>query len=249
MSLKRARRVLAYSSAMVGGRVSQEKVSVVPAGVDTAVFSADPEKGVKIRENLGWENEFVVGYVGTFQLWHGVDTLFSACERLNSSSMRVKILLVGPYYADAMQYAKKLEMMSDTRFVGPVPYVDVPGYINACDVLCAPYNPELSMARRKSGIGAPLKVLEYMACEKPVVSSSVPPIDEVLENGKAGILVPPGDSASLADALKELMESPARAASMGKEARKIVVEKYAWSSLARTLEQVLYETKTSELRN
>lgn len=249
MSLRRARKVLAYSAAMVKGRVPREKVKIVPAGVDSVMFSPDPKTGSRIRRDLGWENVFVVGYVGTFQLWHGVNTLLSACKRLICSSMRVRVLLVGPYYSDAKKYAKELEITDAVHFVGPVPYEQVPGYVNACDVLCAPYDPELSTVRRKGGIGAPLKLLEYMSCEKAVVSSRVPPIDEVIEDGRTGLLVRPGDPVLLAEALKELIGNPARAASMGTEARKNAVDRYSWSSLAQKLEQVLDETRTRQPRN
>jgi glycosyltransferase involved in cell wall biosynthesis len=239
MSLKRASKVMAYSTLMVAGRVPRERLEVVPGGVNTEMFSPDRSAGERIRERHGLGGKFVVGYVGTFQVWHGVDVLLSAVKRLGSSGLDIKVLLVGPYYAEAMKFAEELGIGGDSTFVGPVPYESVPEYINACDVLCAPYDPRLSKVRSERGIGAPLKVLEYMACEKAVVSTNVGPIADVLENGRTGFLVPPGDVDALADAIRELFENPDLSGRMGKEARKVVIYKYSWTSLALTLEKIL----------
>ena len=238
MSLKRASKVLAYSARMAGGRVSRDKLELVPAGVDTERFTPDPDGRARVRSERNLGDEFVVGYVGTFQLWHGVQDIMTACSRLGSDQ-RVRALLVGPYFTDAMKLAKELGMENQTVFTGPVPYEEVPAYINACDVLCAPYDPGLSSMRSERGIGAPLKVLEYMSCGKPVVTTSVPPITEVVDEGRTGLLVPPGDPDSLAEALRGLRNDPSRAGMIGVEARKEVVARYSWSSLARTLEEAL----------
>jgi len=241
MSLRRASKVLAYSAFMAGGRVPPEKLEIVPAGVNTDLFVPDARARSRIREKLGLVDDLVVGYVGTFQRWHGVNELLQACANRGPSAKKVKVLLVGPYFADAQRFAGELGVGSDAVFAGPVPYEAVPDFINACDVLCAPYDPSHSTMRNERGIGAPLKVLEYMACGKPVVSTSVPPITHVVENGKTGLLVPSGDVASLASAIDELVESPVLRESLGRNAREEVVSRYSWSALAGTLEHVLLE--------
>jgi len=244
LSLKRASKVLAYSTIMARGRVPPEKLEIVPAGVDTDRFRRDTEAGLKVRGKFGLEDERVVGYVGTFQRWHGVNELLEACKGLGPSPRRVKLMLVGPYFNEAMRFAEEIGMKDDTVFTGAVPYESVPDYINACDVLCAPYDPSLSKLRTTHGIGAPLKVLEYMACEKAVVSTEVPPITEVVRSGSTGLLVPPGDTKSLAKAIGSLFENPALAERMGSDARQEVCERYSWNGLARTIERALKEVRT-----
>ncbi|MDA4119288.1 MAG: glycosyltransferase family 4 protein [Thaumarchaeota archaeon] len=239
MSLRRASKVLAYSRFMAGGRVPREKLEIVPAGVNTSLFAPDLKARGRVREEFGLGDSFVVGYVGTFQRWHGVNELLQACARLVASGRNVKVLLVGPYFAEAQRFARELGLGEDALFTGPVPYEAVPEYINACDVLCAPYDPGASKLRQSGGIGAPLKVLEYMACGKPVVATSVPPITEVVEEGKTGLLVPPGDPGHLSSALDQLIMDPSLRESMGKEGRKVVVQRYSWGSLAEAFERVL----------
>lgn len=242
MSLKRASKVLAYSTAMAGGRVPRGKLELVPAGVDTDTFAPDQAAGEKVRTDRNLDDAFVVGYVGTFQRWHGVQELLAACARLGSTQRKVKLLMVGPYFADAKKYSEEVGLGEDATFTGPVPHEKVPAYINACDVLCAPYDPRLSPLRAKGGIGVPLKVLEYMSCEKAVVTTSVPPITDVVEGGRTGVLVPPGDPDAMAEALRSLIQDPSRMEQIGREARKEVVDRYSWVSLAATLERVLYST-------
>jgi glycosyltransferase involved in cell wall biosynthesis len=249
MSLRRATKVLAYSNIMVGGRVPRAKLEVVPAGVDTRMFSPDAESGARVREKYGLDDSFVVGYIGTFQLWHGVNVLLSAVKKLDTSDRRVRALMVGPYFAEAMRFAEGLGMAGAPVFPGPVPYDSVPEYVNACDVLCAPYDPSLSKLRSERGIGAPLKVLEYMACEKPVVSTNVPPISDVVEDGRTGLLVPPGDAEALANAIRGLMEDSQQAERIGREARKAVNDRYSWGDLARTIEKVLVAARANYLGN
>jgi glycosyltransferase involved in cell wall biosynthesis len=249
MSLRRATKVLAYSDVMVAGRVPKGKLEIVPAGVNTEMFSPDAAAGAGIREKHGIGDEFVVGYIGTFQLWHGVNTLLSAVKKLGSGDRKIRALMVGPYFAESMRYAEALGMATDAVFTGPVPYDLVPAYVNACDVLCAPYDPSLSKIRSERGIGAPLKVLEYMACEKPVVSTDVPPISDVVENGRTGVLVPPGDIDALANGIRGIMNDSVRANHMGREARKAVIDRYSWGDLARTLEKVLDAARANYLEN
>ena len=239
MSLRRASRVLAYSRFMAGGRVPVEKLEIVPAGVNTELFTPDRGASGRVREKFRLGDALLVGYVGTFQRWHGVNELLQACASVGASARKVKVILVGPYFADAQRFAGEIGMAANAIFTGPVSYEAVPEYVNACDILCAPYDPSLSSMRSERGIGAPLKVLEYMACEKPIVSTSVPPIDQVVENGKTGLLVPPGDIASLARAINELAEAPALRDSLGRNAREAVVSRYSWDALAGTFEHAL----------
>jgi glycosyltransferase involved in cell wall biosynthesis len=248
VSLKRANKVLAYSTIMAGGRVPRDKLEIVSAGVDTAAFQPDPTSGDRVRRRLGLNGEFLVGYVGTFQLWHGVNALLSAAKMLSNESRKVRVLLVGPYYADAQRFAEGLGTARDAVFVGPVPYDSVPQYVNACDVLCAPYDPSLSELRNRGGIGAPLKVLEYMACEKPVITTAVPPITDVVKDGHNGLLVPPGDVNSLAEAIRRIVRDPEGARAMANEGRQTVITSYSWASLARTLEGVLDGAKDNYQR-
>jgi len=76
------------------------------------------------------------------------------------------------------------------------------------------------------------------------VTTNVGPITDIVENGRTGLLVPPGDVGALAEALRELIGNPPWAESMGSAARKEVVARYSWNSLAETFERVLNDVRT-----
>ena len=96
-----------------------------------------------------------VGYVGSFLNWHGVDDLLDAAEMIKVERGGVEFLMVGPHTDDIIASVEERGLSDVVRFVGPVPYERVPSYVNACDMLVAPYN-ILGSSRRNKGIGSPL---------------------------------------------------------------------------------------------
>ena len=244
LSLKRASTIMTYSRKMVPGRGVADRLEVVSTAVDTDLFSPDPGRGAETRRRYLPPEGPVVGYVGTFPKWHGVEVLLAACKDQLQKGRRLKVLLVGPYFEAARAEANRLGIGDDVVFTGPVPYRRVPDYINACDVLCAPYFPEASQYRTKVGLGAPLKVMEYMACMKAVISSRSPPIPEILEDHKEGLLVEPGDVGELSSALATLLGDRERADAYALAARQRALREFSWGELAKHISKILAKTKT-----
>ncbi len=235
LSARLSSSILYYTNSMLHDWVDRRKCVKVTAGVNLGLFRPDPDARKLIRSKLHLGDDPVVGYVGSFQEWHGVDAALHAASLLKERGTRVALLLVGPSFESYLSIAKELGISEQCTFVGPVDYREVPAYINACDILVAPYAPSKDPLRREFGIGSPIKVLEYMACEKPVVSTSVPPIDSMLGGSEAIVLVEPGDPVSLADALEGLILDPVKAARMAKNGNRLVAERYSWTSFTRVL--------------
>jgi glycosyltransferase involved in cell wall biosynthesis len=235
LSARLSSSILYYTESMLHDWVDRRKCVKVTAGVNLELFRPDPDARQLIRSKLCLGGDPVIGYAGSFQEWHGVEAALRAVSLLKERSAKVNLLLVGPSFEPYVSIAKELGISEQCTFVGPVGYKDVPAYINACDILVAPYDPSKDPLRREFGIGSPIKVLEYMACEKPVVSTSVPPIDSMLGGSEAVVLVKPGDPASLADALEGLILDPGKAARMAKDGSRLVAERYSWMSFTRVL--------------
>ncbi|MGD0396179.1 MAG: glycosyltransferase family 4 protein [Nitrososphaerales archaeon] len=238
-SMAIAKKILAYTSTMIG-EADNARVVLVDAGVDSDRFSPSSTLGQKVRRQLGIEEgDLVVGYVGTFQTWHGLESLLDAFERLAPEFPNLRALLVGPYFGPIRERARSMGLLGRCVFTGPVAYDDVVDYVNACQIMVAPYDPRRSRIRSERGIGSPLKVLEYMACGKPVVTSDLEPTNRIPGLGNAALLVPPGDSGAIADALRTLLLDKGLADRMGLAGRTLVEQGYSWRKFASGLHGIL----------
>ncbi len=242
LSVGRAGKILVYTNLMIRDFVPPKKLVFVTAAVDVENFRPNLLERKGLREKLGLQDSVVVGYVGTFAKWHGIEELIDASEKVLKKFSSVRFLMVGPYYEYARRLVQLRGISNTYLFTGAVPYADVPKYINAADILVAPYNPAKSELRRRWGVGSPLKVFEYMACEKPTITTSIEPITEIIQDGETGILVPPGNSRALAEAIIHLIEKPDLMERNGKAARESVEKYYSWGVFAMNLENILKET-------
>lgn len=148
------------------------KVIVVENGVDPALFR--PMNKQHCRMSLGLRQDAVyVGYVGSFDFYHDVETMLHAYQAIASSlEYDVYFLLVGDgeRKGEMQALSKTLGIEHRVQFVGAVQHADVPRYINACDVMLA-LQPKARL--QEMGEAGALKTREYLACEVPVVQSHV----------------------------------------------------------------------------
>jgi glycosyltransferase involved in cell wall biosynthesis len=200
-----------------------DAVHVIANGVDTD----------RIRPaEAGGRRPFTVGFVGNLRPWHGVETLIDAVAQLRTRVPDARILLVGDGKART-----ELEAAAETAGVpltctGALRPADVPAQLHRMDVACAPYP-----AGDAAAYFSPLKVLEYLAAGVAVVASDTGQLPELLDHGRCGVLVAPGDAAALAAGLGVLAADPSRRAELGRAGRAKVVEHHRWRDVAaRTLQ-------------
>ena len=241
LQLKASRRVIVYSHSFLEGVVEKSKVAQVTAAVDTDLFHPDPQAGARVRSAYSFGSDPVVGYVGTFQEWHGMDELIGAARAVVRAKPEAKFLMVGPYYKATMKKCADAGLGPSFVFTGPVPYEQVPGFMNACDVLVAPYNPSKIQSTeqvRSRGLGSPLKVFEYMAVGKPTITTNVKPISDPIEDGATGVLVDQGDSAALGAKILRLLDDREAAEAMGRAGRASVMSSYSWNLVTDELMRI-----------
>ncbi len=235
LSVRMSRKILYYTETMLRGWVPVSKCVKVPAGVDTESFKPDGIYRTEVRDRLGIHPEdFVFGYIGTFQKWHGLETLLHATKALHESVPRMKVLLVGPDYFHYGSLSKAMGLSEVCIFPGPVPHEDVPRYINACDVMVALYDPTKEPLRKKYGIGFPIKILEYIACGKPVISTRIDLIINLAKGAEGVVMTEPGDIEQLTSVMKEML--------LHKEDRRANVDvalNYSWDELGKTVSECL----------
>ena len=239
VSLKTARKIIAYSHNILPKKYI-DKTELVTAAANIEMFTPEID-GTKIRKKYGLENFSIVGYAGCFAEWHGVLDLVKASKKVISKTDQVRFLMIGPNSSvRVLPMVRKMNLEDYFIFTDLVPYNEVPSYLNACDILAAPYNPSAYAETRKFGFFySPIKLFEYMACGRPIVTSSCGSIPSIIRDKATGCLFEPGNTEDLANAILFLLENRKLSKKIGNNARKDVETKYSWKSVTKKIELIL----------
>ncbi|WIA56341.1 glycosyltransferase, exosortase A system-associated [Sphingobium sp. WTD-1] len=185
-------------SDLVARGIDAAKITVSPNGVDLDQFGAPVPRDPALTAKLGLEGADVVGFIGSFYDYEGLDDLIAAMPRLVRARPRAKLLLVGggPMEQALRDQALASPFTDHIVFVGRVPHDQVEHYYAQVDVLAYPRK-----AMRLTDLVTPLKPLEAMAQGRLVAASSVGGHRELIEDGVTGTLFAPDDPAAIAQAL------------------------------------------------
>ncbi len=214
--------------------VPAAKISVVENGVETDVFRSEPA-AAELRKQLKLEARFIICYIGTLGHAHGLEMLIAAAEELQTALPGAVFLLIGEgAEKDRMMKLAAGRGLNNIQFFGQQPRERIPVYISAADVC-------LVMLRKNELFKTviPTKLLEYMACERPVIVAVDGHAREIVEEAGAGVFVEPGDSHGLANAILVLVEHPERRQTMGANGRQFIIDKFSREETARDYIRVL----------
>ena len=221
--------------------IPTEKILVNPNGVNPQLYHPEVDGSV-VRKRYGLTaDDVVIGFIGTFGAWHGVEILAQAFIRLvreHGAEFRLKLMLVGDGIR-MNQVRGILEaggVMEQCVLTGLIPQLKGPSYLAACDILVSPQVPN---ADGSPFFGSPTKLFEYMAMGKAIAASDLEQIGEVIRHRETGLLCSPGDVDDLKAALLRLAEDPALRQRLGKAARADVITNYTWEAhVARTMKKL-----------
>ena len=193
---------------------SADEVRVIANGVNIARFDSKGDRE-KIRRQLGLGEEAVVGFIGSFKAWHGVDQLLDAFEMVLRKHPTATLVALGdgPELPTLRARAASSAYARQVIFPGRVPHCDIPDWLAAMDLTVAPYLPQ------KDFYFSPLKIVESLAAARPVVAPRIGQIVELVADGGTGLLFAPGSVAGCAQAICTLLNAPARRAAMGEAGR------------------------------
>jgi glycosyltransferase involved in cell wall biosynthesis len=234
LTLRCAARAVVVSDALredlVDRGISADRIRVNPNAVDPDYFCPGRLREAG-RKNLNVApDEVLVGFAGSFSLWHGIEILEGAIVRLLSkpSTSRLRFVLMGSglLHEEMRSALADFEETGAVIFTGSLASEKVVEYLDASDILVSPHIP---MPDGSRFFGSPTKLFEYMAMGKGIVASRLEQLAEVLEHDRTGWLVTPGDVEELAEAIRRLALDPIKREAMGKAARKAAVERHSWT--------------------
>jgi glycosyltransferase involved in cell wall biosynthesis len=221
--------------------VPRGKISIVENGVETHLFL--PRAGDDLKGTLGLEGRFVVSYIGTMGMAHGLETILDAAGSMQRSNPEIVFLLLGEGAEKARILALAKERhLGNVQFLDQQPREKIPDYIAASDACL--------VLLKKTDIFKtviPTKMLEFMSCARPVILGVQGQAQNILQEAEAGIAIEPENASELADAICWLGSNPEKCRQFGDSGREYVLRKFSRQRTAqkyiRELEGVLVPEK------
>ena len=214
-------------SDIAGRGISQEKVTVIPNAVDIESFEPGGEPDSALKVELGLNGAEVIGFIGSFYAYEGLDLLLAALPLILKQRPEVRVLLVGggPQDAALKAQAQGLGLADKVSFTGRVPHDQVQRYYDLIDVLAYPRH-----SMRLTELVTPLKPLEAMAQGRVLVASDVGGHKELIRSGQTGVLFKAGSADALAQAVVSLLTNRSQWPAMRQAGREFVETERNWKN-------------------
>jgi len=214
------------------------RVAVVPNAVDCDLFSPAPP-GHPGPPELADEPPRRLVYVGTLAPWQGLSLLLEALALLRGAGA-FELHVIGPvkgaWSRGFRQLVGRLRLRAVVHVSGPMEQRDLVPALRAAHVCVAPLPAD---ARNQLQGCCPIKLLEYMATGRPILSTRVAPVQEILDHGVTGHLVAPGSASALADGLRWMAEHAEERAALGRRARAAAVAGWGVDAFERRTREAL----------
>jgi glycosyltransferase involved in cell wall biosynthesis len=210
-------------------KVEREKIEVIYNGVDTDRFNPSID-AKRIRKQYGLVDSKIILYVGRLERRKGLYLLLEVAKRLVEEKIEAHFVIVGSgqYENELMKIGR--EVSKGVIFAGRVPDELLPFYYSAADIVAIPSLYE----------GSPITLLEAMASGKPIITTNIPPIMELVDNNTA-VTICPNDVKTCVKKIGELLVDIEYRHALGDKARSKVLECFTWKKVAERTEKVYEE--------
>ena len=210
--------------------IAASKITVIPNAVDIRDFEPGGVPDAALQTRLGLDGAVVLGFIGSFYAYEGLDLLLQALPELLRRRPELRVLLVGggPQDAPLKAQAQALGVADKVVFTGRVPHSEVQRYYDLIDVLAYPRH-----SMRLTELVTPLKPLEAMAQGRLLVASDVGGHKELIRDGDTGVLFRAGSAESLQDAVDGLLQRRHTWPALRAAGRAFVERERQWAASAQ----------------
>lgn len=208
----------------------KEKINVIYNGVDVEKFNPDVNSE-NIKKQFGLGNSQIILYVGRLERHKGLYLLLETARRLIERKLDIHFIIVGSGRHETELVKIGRNIGRQVIFAGRVPDELLPLYYSLADVVALPSLYEG---------GPPLTLLEAMASAKPIVTTNIPPITELVDN-RTAVTISPNDIDLFVEKITDLLLNEEHRRVLGSKARSKVLECFTWEKVAEETEQVYKE--------
>ena len=232
--------------------VTASNIAITPNACEPTEFSPR-NKNNNLRAKLEIPEDVpVIGYIGSWVHYEGLDDLVRACKLLFDKGIKFRCLIVGsenvandslgPIYDELMGIIKDTKLADWVITPGRVPFAEVSKYYSLIDIAPFPRKP-LPVTEMVS----PMKPLEALAMEKAVVVSNVGALDEMIEDGKTGLVFQKGNIRDLADKLELLIKDGKLRSLLGTNGRRHIVNERNWKNVSHLMSNSLSDLDSKRI--
>ena len=214
---------------IIGRGIAAGKITVIPNAVDLAQFGSADEPDAALQAQLGLTGQRVLGFVGSFYGYEGLDLAVAALAQIGDPAVKLLLVGGGPQEQALRAQVERLGLGQRVIFTGRVPHQEVNRYYSLIDLLLYPRH-----SMRLTDLVTPLKPLEAMAQQKLLLASDVGGHRELIEDGRTGWLFPAGDATALARRAEQILAQPDEWPKIRAAGRAFVEQERNWpASVAR----------------
>lgn len=215
---------------------AHDKTHTVTWGANVEAFHPS-RRSASRRANWGASADTcVVLFSGSHRPWHGVETLLSAARLLRNENKVVFVLAGGNHQGIASDF--------NGRFLGRIPYRDMPEVTASADISVAPYDRTRLPSLKLGFFWSPLKIFEALASGVPTITLDIPPLRDIVRADREGCFFKENDAHDLARVMVRLAADPNLRQAMGRQARERAPQ-FSWAAHAAQIESILERLKAA----
>jgi len=215
--------------------IPEDKIEVVPNGVDTEQFKPVEDNKEQLIKELKITSDLIIGYIGSLLKYEGLEYIFESIKKIkNDHNIEIKFVIIGDGADkdELFEYSKKIKVNNQVIYLGKKDNKEVPKYYDLFDIVCYPRKDDEVCLNTSSS-----KIMEAMSMEKALIVSDLPAYRELVTEDRA-LFIQPNNVDDLIDKILKLYHDLDLRLKLGKNCRDWILENRDWKIMGNKLRQI-----------